>query len=83
MNILTFDVEERYNLLATDSQYMKDHIKLIDRETHEITEVQEVQSPVTNSVQFCDWTFVAPCVEPSKVNQDKEVFRWSSKDGKK
>ena len=71
-----------YIVYATDSEYEKNHVKVIDRKNLSIREVQELQSSVTQGTKLDDMTFVATSAEPSKVNESKHSYIWASKDGK-
>lgn len=68
-------------VFGTDSQYQQNVIKKFDRETLEITELQEVQGSVIKGGQVGDVAFISTTVEPSKVNTDKYAHLWVTKDG--
>lgn len=66
---------------ATDSQFIPNVVKRIDRKTLEITELQNVQGSVIKGGQVGHVSFFSTTVEPSEVNTDKYVHLWVSKDG--
>lgn len=68
-------------VFATDTQYQKNFIKKFDRNTLEITVLQEVQGSVIKGGQVGDVAFISTTVEPSKVNTDKYAYLWVTKDG--
>ena len=70
-----------YIIYATDSQFIPNSIKRIDRKTLEITPLQAVQGSVIKGGQAGSVSFLSTTVEPSKVNTDKYAHLWVSKDG--
>lgn len=66
---------------ATDSQFIPNTIKKVDRKTLEITELQSVQGSVIKGGQAGNLSFLSTTVEPSTVNTDKYAYLWVSKDG--
>lgn len=68
-------------VFGTDTQYEQNVIKKFDRETLEITVLQEVQGSVIKGGQVGDVAFISTTVEPSKVNTDKYAHLWVTKDG--
>ena len=68
-------------VFGTDTQYQQNVIKKFDRETLEITELQEVQGSVIKGGQVGDVAFLSTTVEPSNVNTDKYAHLWVTKDG--
>lgn len=66
---------------ATDSQFIANSVKRIDRKTLEITKLQSVQGSVIKGGQVGDVSFFSTTVEPSTVNTDKYAHLWVSKDG--
>lgn len=70
-----------YIIYATDSQYQQNKIKKIDRETLEITDLQEVQGPVIRGTQCGNLAYISTDVEESEVNLNKNAYVWYSKDG--
>lgn len=68
-------------VFGTDTQYEQNVIKKFDRKTLEITELQKVQGSVIKGGQVGDVAFISTTVEPSKVNTDKYVHLWVTKDG--
>lgn len=68
-------------VFGTDTQYQQNVIKKFDRQTLEITELQEVQGSVIKGGQVGDVAFISTTVEPSKVNTDKYAHLWVTKDG--
>lgn len=70
-----------YIIYATDSQYMQNVIKKIDRHTHEITELQRIQGSAIKGGQIGDIAFVSTTIEPSEVNKDQSAHLWITQDG--
>ena len=68
-------------VFGTDTQYEQNVIKKFDRQTLEITELQEVQGSVIKGGQVGDVAFISTTVEPSKVNKDRYAHLWVTKDG--
>ena len=68
-------------IYCTDSQFIPNEIKRIDRQTLEITELQSVQGSVIKGGQVGNVSFISTTVEPSDVNLDKHVYLWVTKDG--
>lgn len=66
---------------ATDSQFIPNTIKRIDRKSLEITPLQAVQGSVIKGGQAGNVSFLSTTVEPSTVNTDKYAHLWISKDG--
>ncbi len=70
-----------YIVYCTDSQFIHNSIKSIDRKTLEIKVLQNVQGSVIKGGQDGNVSFISTTVEPSKVNIDKHVYLWITKDG--
>lgn len=68
-------------VFATDSQYIQNKIKMFDRQTLEITELQDIQGSAIKGGQVGDVSFLSTTVEPSEVNKDKYAHLWVTKDG--
>lgn len=68
-------------IYCTDSQFIPNKIKQIDRKTLVITELQSVQGSVIKGGQAGNVSFFSTTVEPSDVNLDKHVYLWVTKDG--
>lgn len=68
-------------IYATDSQYMKNSIKRINRSDHTISELQEIQGTAIKGGQYGSFSFISTTVEPSEVNLDKYSHVWISRDG--
>lgn len=66
---------------VTDSQYIENEIRKIDRKTLEITTLAKVQGSVIKGGQSGDVAFFSTTVEPSEVNLEKASHVWVSKDG--
>jgi len=71
-----------YIVYATDSQYIQNTIKCINRATLEITELFKIQGSGIYAGQSNDFAFVSSTVEPSKVNLDKYSHLYVSSNGK-
>lgn len=68
-------------IYATDSQYIKNEIKKIDRRTLDISVVAKIQGSGIYGGQCGDFGFFSTSVEPSKVNKDKYSHLWLTKNG--
>lgn len=68
-------------VFATDSQYIENEIRAIDRKTLRITTLQKVQGSVIKGGQCGNISYLSTTVEPSRVNLDKSSHVWISKDG--
>ena len=67
---------------ATDSQYIENKIRAIDRETLEITTLVEIQGSAIKGGQTGKVAFLSTTVEPSEVNRDKYSHVWVSLGGR-
>ena len=70
-----------YITYATDSQYLKNHIKKIDRKSLEITDLCKIQGTAIKGRQTGDGCMLSTTVEPSEVNTDRYSHLWFSRDG--
>ena len=70
-----------YLVYATDSQYMHNVIKKIDRRTLEITELQAIQGSAIKGGQAGGVAYVSTTIEPSEVNKDQYAHVWVTQDG--
>ena len=70
----------KFIVFATDSQYIQNTIKCFDRDTLDITELQDIQGSAIKGGQVGDVSFLSTTVEPSKVNTDKYAHLWVTKD---
>lgn len=68
-------------VFATDSQYIQNKIKKFDRNTLEITELQDIQGSAIKGGQVGNVSFLSTTIEPSEVNKDKYAHLWVTKDG--
>lgn len=66
---------------ATDSQYIVNEIRKINRETLAITPLQTMQGSGIYGGQCGNCSFFSASVEPSDVNVDKSTHLWYSDDG--
>lgn len=73
---------EDFIVYATDSQYIENEIRAIDRKTLMITPLQKIQGSAIKGGQFGDVAFLSTTVEPSKVNLDKYSHVWLSCGGR-
>lgn len=67
---------------ATDSQYVENEIRTINRKTLEITTLVKIQGSAIKGGQTGDVSYLSTTIEPSDVNKDKYSHIWISKDGK-
>lgn len=70
-----------YIVYATDSQYIQNKVKCINRETLVIKDIQDIQGSAIKGGQVGNLSFLSTTVEPSDVNTDKYAHIWISKDG--
>lgn len=66
---------------CTDSQFIQNTIKYVDRKSLEVRDIQAVQGSVIKGGQVGNISFFSTTVEPSAVNLDKHVYLWVTKDG--
>ena len=66
---------------ATDSQYMVNEIRKIDRATLKIETLQQMQGSGIYGGQCGDCAYFSTSVEPSEVNKDRWSHLWFSDDG--
>ena len=72
---------ENFIVYATDSQYMQNEIRKIDRKTLEITSLAKIQGSAIKGGQTGDVSYLSTTIEPSKVNRDRFSHIWVTKDG--
>ena len=68
-------------LFGTDSQYIQNEIKRIDRKTLAITSIKKIQGSVIKGGQFENVACISTTVEPSMVNKDKCSHLWFTRNG--
>jgi len=66
---------------ATDSQYIENEIRAINRETLEITTLAKIQGSAIKGGQTGDVSYLSTTIEPSEVNKDRFSHIWVTKDG--
>lgn len=66
---------------ATDSQYIENEIRAIDRETLKITTLAKIQGSAIKGGQTGDVSYLSTTIEPSEVNKDRFAHIWVTKDG--
>lgn len=66
---------------ATDSQYVENEIRKIDRNTLEITTLTRIQGSAIKGGQTGNVAYLSTTVEPSEVNTDRFSHIWMTKDG--
>lgn len=66
---------------ATDSQYIENEIRRIDRQTLEITTLTKIQGSAIKGGQCGEVAYLSTTVEPSEVNREKASHVWVTKDG--
>lgn len=72
---------EDYIIYCTDSEFIENSIKCIDRKTLEIKVLCHVTGSVIKGGQNGNISYFSTNVEPSQVNMDKRAHVWVSKDG--
>lgn len=66
---------------ATDSQYIVNEIRAINRETLKITTLAKIQGSAIKGGQTGDVSYLSTTIEPSDVNKDRFSHLWVTKDG--
>lgn len=66
---------------ATDSQYIENEIRAINRETLQITTLAKIQGSAIKGGQTGDVSYLSTTVEPSEVNKCRFSHIWVTKDG--
>ena len=66
---------------CTDSEFIENSVKCIDRKTKEIKVLFKVTGSVIKGGQNGDVSYFSTNIEPSQVNMDKYAHLWVSKDG--
>lgn len=72
---------ENFIVYATDSQYVENEIRAINRKTLEIVFLQKLQGSVIKGGQCGEVSYLSTTVEPSIVNKDKKTHVWVSLGG--
>ena len=72
---------EDYIIYCTDSEFIENSIKCIDRKSLEIKVLCNVTGSVIKGGQNGNISYFSTNVEPSQVNMDKKAHIWMSKDG--
>lgn len=72
---------EDYIIYCTDSEFIENSVKCIDRKTQEIRVICNVTGSVIKGGQNGNFSYFSTNVEPSQVNMDKKAHLWVSKDG--
>lgn len=66
---------------ATDSQYIQNEIRKIDRKTLEIITLAKIQGSAIKGGQTGNVSYLSTTIEPSEINRDRYSHIWVSKDG--
>lgn len=66
---------------ATDSQYMINEIRKIDRKTLAVETLQKIQGTAIKGGQKGDCVYLSTTVEPSEINKDNYSHLWISRNG--
>lgn len=66
---------------ATDSQYIENEIRTIDRKTLKITTLAKIQGSAIKGGQTGNVSYLSTTIEPSEVNKDRFAHIWVTKDG--
>ena len=72
---------EDFIVYATDSQYMVNEIRCINRKTLEITTLAKIQGSAIKGGQTGEVAYISTTIEPSEVNKDCFSHIWVTKDG--
>lgn len=70
-----------YIVYCTDSEFIENSVKSIDRKTKEIKILFNVTGSVIKGGQNGDVSYFSTNIEPSQVNMDQNAHLWVSKDG--
>ncbi|MDY0201553.1 MAG: hypothetical protein RBR40_11270 [Tenuifilaceae bacterium] len=70
---------EQHIIYATDSQYIKNKIKKIDRATLQIEDLCEINGSCIYAGQVGDFVYLSSTIEPSKINTEKYSNLYISK----
>ena len=73
---------EDFIVYATDSQYIQNEIRIIDRKTLKIATVVQIQGSAIKGGQSGNISYLSTTIEPSEVNTPKASHLWYTKDGK-
>lgn len=68
-------------IYATDSQYIENEIRAIDRKTLKITTLAKIQGSAIKGGQMGNVSYLSTTIEPSEVNKDRFAHIWVTKDG--
>lgn len=66
---------------ATDSQYIKNEIRAINRDTLAITTLSTIQGSAIKGGQTGNVSYLSTTIEPSEINKDRYSYIWVTKDG--
>lgn len=66
---------------ATDSQYIQNEIRAINRNTLKISVLAKIQGSAIKGGQTENVSYLSTTIEPSKVNKDRFSHIWVTKDG--
>lgn len=66
---------------GTDSQYVQNYIRSVNRNTNVITDLVEIQGSCIYAAYFSGLYLISTTVEPSKMNKDNKSHLWYSTDG--
>lgn len=72
---------EDFIVYATDSQYIENEIRVIDRKTLKITTLAKIQGSAIKGGQTGNISYLSTTIEPSDVNKDRFAHIWVTKDG--
>lgn len=70
-----------YLIYATDSQYVQNEIRCIDRKTSEISILTKIQGSAIKGGQTGDVAYLSTTIEASEVNKDQYAHVWVTTDG--
>ncbi|MGI6718668.1 MAG: hypothetical protein ACOX4D_05950 [Bacteroidales bacterium] len=66
---------------ATDSQFQQNYIRVINRESGAIKDLEKIQGSGIYGVQIGNFAAISTTIEPSKINTDKNSYLWFTKEG--
>ena len=72
---------EKFIIYATDSQFMHNEIKKIDRSSFKIETLQKIQGSGIYGRKVQNLAFISTTIEPSKLNSDQNSHLWISTNG--
>ena len=70
-------------IYGTDSPYVENYLKAINRTDFSFKLLQKVQGSIINACQIGNICIISTTVEPSQINRDRNSYIWISDNGEK